>query len=175
MFNPQLINSLNDFFATFKEVVALATNPQNLDSVITGLADAKEVLVQHDVAKADLAELAAFKVSKAKQLADLADAQTAADAAAQLNTDQAKALSATADELAKKQADLDAANNDVAAKIAVVQAREDAVTASEKAVEDTKAAAEQALTDANTLKQSYIAKLQTLAQTEGGSNGGSST
>lgn len=175
MLNPQLLNNLGDFFSTFKEVVTLATNPEKLDTIIAGLDDAKAVIAQHAAAQSDLDELATFKTTKAKQLSDIADAQAAIDEAAKLNTDQAKALQDAEASFTDDKATFATQVSDLQKQAAAVASRESAVQSAEQDVKDTQAAADLALADANTLKQSYVAKLQALAQTEGGDDGTSGT
>lgn len=174
MLNPQLLNNLGDFFATFKEIVTLATNPQQLDTIIAGLSDAKDTLAKADAAKPALAALEDFKTSKESQLKEISDAKEAADEAARLNTEHATALTETSEQLA---AQIDEHKHNVSAlaeETAAVKAREQAVALAEQAAKDTQAKADQALEAANDLKQAYVTKLQTIAAAEGAPDGSTS-
>lgn len=169
MINSQLLNSLSDFFGAFRELVTLA-NSGKMDDVIAGLAEARADLAQHAAVKDDLAALEEFNATKQAQLDAIADSQAAVDEAAKLNTDHAKALQDADKSLEDAKAALAEQVKDLADKEQALKDREAAVELAEQGAKDTQAAADHALADAATLKQAYITKLQTLAQTEGASD-----
>ena len=166
MLNSQLLNNLSDFFTAFKELATLAKTDE-LDTVVAGLADAKDTLSKHSAAKADLQELEKFKSSKEEQMAAIKSAQDANQEAASLNTKHAKDLIAFENSLISQKSDHQKNVSALADDVKKVKAREDAVIEAEKKANDTQAEADQALRDANDLKQSYVNKLKTLSQAEG--------
>lgn len=175
MLNPQVLNNLEPFFVAFKEALLIAAKPEQLDTVIAGLSDAKATLAQAAAAKPALDELETFKTTKAEQLQSIADGRAAVEEAARLNTEHAQLLT-------DANAELDSQRIQYKADVTSLGEREDAVKAREDSVEqaqsDAKVAqdkADQALVDANDLKQAYIAKLKALASTEGASDVASSS
>lgn len=165
MLNSQLLNNLSDFFAAFKELVELAKTDK-LETVVAGLGDAKAALAQQAAAKKDLAALEEFKTTKQSQLDDLDSKRKVVNEAASLNKKQAAALQDAKVAFAGEKKDFADVQKQHSVKENALVSRETAVADAELAVKDTQAAAAQSLLDAGKLKQSYIDKLKTLAQTE---------